>query len=95
MLKDRHQALITRIRRNCDVSDARHAGFFSICGLALRLRDLYKWETRLDPWAERDSAQIIDWIDARERHWEAIADEGYAELTVEGDTALVTPGKAY
>ena len=49
---------ITRqVLRNCEISDARHAGLFSICGLALRLRDLYKWEKGLDPWVEKDSSR--------------------------------------
>ncbi|MEJ2658563.1 MAG: hypothetical protein P8012_15455 [Desulfobacterales bacterium] len=35
---------------NCNITDSQHAGLYSICGLALRLRDLYKWENRLEPW---------------------------------------------
>ena len=38
-----------QIARNCAVSDARYAGCYSVCGLALRLRDLYKWEKGLAP----------------------------------------------
>ena len=36
-----------QVLRNCHISYARHAGLYSICGLALRLRDLYKWEMGL------------------------------------------------
>ena len=57
------QALQETVRYNCNVSDARHAGSYSICGLALRLRDLYKWENELDPWIEKDAAQVLDWIE--------------------------------
>jgi len=28
-----------QVLKNCEISDAQHAGLFSICGLALRLRD--------------------------------------------------------
>ena len=38
-----------QILDNCEISDAQHAGLYSTCGLALRLRDLYKWEHRLNP----------------------------------------------
>jgi hypothetical protein len=48
--------LIRQVRRNCDISDARHAGMFFICGLTLRLRDLFKWEKGLSPWEEGDPA---------------------------------------
>jgi len=74
------KALTDTVRHNCNVSDACHAGFFSICGLALRLRDLYKWENDLDPWIEKDTAQILDWIEAREKAWESLAEAPYEKL---------------
>ena len=53
-----------QVLQNCDISDAYHAGLYSICGLALRLRDLYKWENQLPPWEERDSSEILDGIES-------------------------------
>ena len=38
------EKLLETIRRNCDISDARDAGNFSLCTLFLRLRNIYKWE---------------------------------------------------
>ena len=76
---------ITRqVLLNCDISDARHAGLYSICGLALRLRDLYKWEAGLPPWVEKDSSEILDWIGGKEQKWEEIADSEYSNLTIQG-----------
>jgi len=46
-------ALIQQTLYNCDVADAHHAGLHSVCGLALRLRELYKWEKGLDPLLEK------------------------------------------
>jgi hypothetical protein len=64
---------ITRqVLHNCDISDAYHAGMFSICGLALRLRDLYKWERGLPPWEESDSAKVLEWIEAKENNGKTI-----------------------
>jgi hypothetical protein len=75
--------LLTRqVRRNCDLSDARHAGLYSVCGLALRLRDLYKWEQRLPPWEEHESAAVLDWIGRREELWESLAEAEFQPLTV-------------
>jgi hypothetical protein len=71
-----------QVLRNCEISDARHAGLFSICGLALRLRDLYKWEKGLDPWVEKDSSQILDWIGNKEEEWEKIAETQYLNLSI-------------
>lgn len=73
-----------KVLENCDISDARHAGLYSICGLALRLRDLYKWEQRLDPWQEHDSGRVLEWIGEKEQVWEMIAEQPFASLTVNG-----------
>jgi hypothetical protein len=78
--------LIQQIQRNCDISDARHSGVFSICGLALRLRDLYKWERGLAPWEEGDPAAVLEWIGAREAYWETLADSELNALAVNGRT---------
>jgi hypothetical protein len=51
-----------QVQANCDISDAIHAGVFSICGLALRMRDLYKREKRLPLWKEKAAEDILDWI---------------------------------
>jgi len=78
---------ITRqVLHNCDISDAYHAGMFSICGLALRLRDLYKWEKGLPAWQESDSAEVLEWIEAKENKWEHYPENGFAELTINGKT---------
>jgi hypothetical protein len=69
---------------NCDISDAQHAGLYSTCGLALRLRDLYKWEHHLNPWEEKDSSEILDWIGEKEALWEKLADAKYTDLSIEG-----------
>jgi hypothetical protein len=76
--------LIRQVRRNCDISDARHAGMFSMCGLALRLRDLFKWEKGLAPWEEGDPAEVLEWIGVREARWETIAGADFANLPLTG-----------
>ena len=73
-----------QILNNCDISDAQHAGLYSTCGLALRLRDLYKWEHRLNPWEEKDSSEILDWIGEKEVLWEKLADAKYRDLSIQG-----------
>jgi hypothetical protein len=75
-------SLARQIINNCDISDAQHAGLYSTCGLALRLRDLYKWEHRLNPWEEKDSSEILDWIGEKEALWEKLADAKYTDLSI-------------
>ena len=78
--------LILQVLKNCDISDSRHAGLFSVCGLALRLRDLYKWEKGLDPWLEKDSSSILDWIGEKEQTWEQLAEIDYRKISLLGGT---------
>ena len=78
------ETITRQVLLNCDISDARHAGLYSICGLALRLRDLYKWEMGLPPWIEKDSSEILDWIGSKEQKWEEIADSEYSSLSIQG-----------
>jgi hypothetical protein len=78
------ERLVKQVRYNCDVSDAQYAGIFSICGLALRLRDLYKWENGLAAWQEGEPAAVLDWIGSREQHWESLAEAEFRALEMQG-----------
>ncbi len=79
--------LLTRqVLNNCNISDSQNAGLFSICGLALRLRDLYKWEKRLNPWEEKDSAEVLEWIGHKEEAWDYVTENAFSELTIDGQT---------
>ncbi|NNG00383.1 MAG: hypothetical protein HKM93_13435 [Desulfobacteraceae bacterium] len=78
--------LSRQVLANCEISDAQHAGLYSICGLALRLRDLYKWEHGLAPWEESDATLVLDWIGQKEELWERIATDEYKALRLNGAT---------
>ena len=73
-----------QVLHNCEISDAHHAGMYSICGLALRLRDLYKWEHGLPPWEERESAEVLQWIETKENKWESYADADFWDISING-----------
>jgi len=79
--------LIQTIRHNCDISDARDNGIYSICMLVLKLRNLYKWEHGIEPWQEPEAGDLLDWIEAKENHWETIIDDSYQPLEVDGRQA--------
>ncbi len=78
--------IITQVQHNCTVSDSRYAGFYSICGLALRLRDLYKWEKGLDPWVEKEPFEVLAWIGCKEDAWEVLSEKPFEDLLVFGNT---------
>jgi len=73
-----------QVLENCNIADAQHAGLYSICGLALRLRDLYKWENNLDPWIENDPSEILKWIGDKEETWEKLVEKDFGDITLLG-----------
>jgi hypothetical protein len=77
-------SIASQVLENCSISDSRHAGLYSICGLALRLRDLYKWEKGLDPWIEKESSEILDWIGEKEEQWDRLAKRDFDEIRISG-----------
>ncbi|MEJ2726757.1 MAG: hypothetical protein P8175_19400 [Deltaproteobacteria bacterium] len=77
-------SLVHQVLHNCSISDARYAGCYSICGLALRLRDLYKWEKGLDPWVEEESSTVLNWIGNKEEEWEKVARRAFAPINILG-----------
>jgi hypothetical protein len=76
--------IVNQVAHNCAVSDARYAGTYSVCGLALRLRDLYKWEKGLAPWEEEEPAVMLEWIGQKEEAWERISEEDIRPLSILG-----------
>jgi hypothetical protein len=73
-----------QVIRNCRISDSSHAGLYSICGLAMRLRDLYKWENGLDPWVEDESSKVLEWIGRQEETWNDLTEEEFRAITISG-----------
>lgn len=80
---DLHE-LKQQVLSNCDVTDAQHAGIYSVCGLVMRLRDLYKWEHRLLPWQDDAPAKVLDWIGEKETLWETLMDAPYRPIDLDG-----------
>jgi hypothetical protein len=70
------------IQQNCDISDARDNGIYSICSLVLRLRNHYKWERGFEPWDEPEPPVLLEWIAEKETLWETIRERPFLPLTV-------------
>jgi hypothetical protein len=78
------EALARQVKRNCDISDAKHWGFYSICGLLLRLRELYLSEHGLRPWHKIENRTVIAWVGEKEAVWKTLVGEEYSELEFKG-----------
>lgn len=78
--------LLNDIKFNCDVSDAQFWGYFSVCGLLMRYRDLYRSEKGLKPWAEINREEIMSWISTKESRWPELEEKGFRDLTIGENT---------
>jgi hypothetical protein len=78
--------LFTAVTGNCTVASARQSGFFSLCGLFLRLKDRYLWEHQLPPWSPIEREKLLSWIDDQERLWQGRSDATFQDLPFNGKT---------
>jgi len=78
------KSIISQVSRNCEITSAGQAGHFSLCGLLLRLRQLYKWEHGLPPWREPAPEEVLPWVEAREQSWESLEGAPLHRLTWNG-----------
>jgi len=76
--------LLEDIKYNCDVSDAQFWGYFSICGLLMRYRELFRSEKGLKPWTEVDQKEIMSWIAAKESAWPELEQAKFRDLPIGG-----------
>jgi hypothetical protein len=51
-----------------------------LCGLLLRLRQLYKWEHGLKPWQEPAPEAVLAWVAEQERLWDSLEDAPWQPL---------------
>ena len=77
-------SLAQQVQQNCRRADAAVAGRFALCGLLLRLRNLYKWEHGIEPWQEQDPGLVLEWVSQREDDWDAIDDLTPTPLDIDG-----------
>jgi hypothetical protein len=78
------EELKAAVKKNCDISDARYWGSYSICGLLLSLRNLFRHEKGIRPWEAVPQEAISSWIAAREAWWQQIEGGEFAGLSVGG-----------
>lgn len=75
---------IEQVKLNCDISDSKSWGNFSICGLLMRMRELYLNEHSLQPWEAVPMEKIAAWIQDREARWKDLESKDLSELVVGG-----------
>ncbi len=69
------KTITDHVKRNCNISDAKYWGYYSVCNLLLKLRELYRFENKINPWEKIDHKEIGEWISNRESLWKNLEDK--------------------
>jgi hypothetical protein len=78
------EKLARQVKLNCNISDAQFWGYYSICGLLMRLRELYRDEKSLDLWERIPRELISEWIGSTETLWKNLEGRELEPLEIDG-----------
>ena len=79
--------LVNAVQRNCDISDAQHAGDLTLCTFLLKMRELYRWENDIPLSQDMPKNEVGNWMNAREHLWEAIGTAPFEPLPLPDGSA--------
>jgi uncharacterized protein DUF6866 len=79
IVRDFHR-LIEAVQRNCDISDAQHAGQLTMCNYLLAMRELYCWENELPLTAQPSREDLGCWLTEREAFWNELESSDFEPL---------------
>ena len=72
--------LASAVQRNCDISDARHAGDYGLCTFLLKMREYFRWENELPFTHALPRDELGDWLKEREQAWDRIEADEFGPL---------------
>ena len=78
------QSLLRAVQHNCDVSDAQHAGSYTLSIYLLHMREYFRWHEQLGLEVVLGAAEVGEWVDAREQQWANLHEADYQELPIFG-----------
>ena len=77
--------LATQVKKNCNISDAKFWGYYSLCGILLRLRELYRIEAGLRPYEKIHQEDVGAWMTDRESLWRELEHKDYENISINGN----------
>ncbi len=78
------QALCSIVQKNCDISDAKYAGDYSLCTYLLKMREYYRWEQGVAFSTKLSHEAVGEWVEERERKWSELETTPYCRVPVTG-----------
>lgn len=73
-------AIVSAVQKNCHISDAQFAADLTLCTFLLKMRELYRWENEIPLTQDMPKSEVGDWMNERERYWEAVEAAPYEPL---------------
>ena len=77
--------LVQQVQHNCDISDANHAGNYTLCIYLLKMREYFRWNHALDFSDTLESEGMSEWLREREEVWDQVVDEPYQPIKLAQD----------
>ncbi|MDX2507407.1 MAG: hypothetical protein QNL62_23425 [Gammaproteobacteria bacterium] len=78
--------LSERVQHNCHITDATHAGQYTLCIYLLKMREYFRWETGRGFDSPIDKEQLGQWLIEREGLWLDIEGQEYHALNIAGNS---------
>ena len=73
------------VQHNCHISDAVHAGQYTLCIYLMKMREYFRWEKALGFQDQIDNNVIGHWLTQRETLWENLEASPFTSLIVGDD----------
>lgn len=75
-----HWHLVEQVQHNCDISDANHAGDYTLCIYLLKMREYYRWIHSLEFNDNFDAERMASWLRSKEDTWDQVMDESFRNI---------------
>jgi hypothetical protein len=76
--------VLDAVRTNCHISDARHAGEYTLCTYLLKMREYYRWEKGKPFSSTLSHAEVTHWLTEREQLWKDFEDRSFVDIPLGG-----------
>ena len=76
--------LVNAVQKNCHISDARHAGDFTLCIFLLKMREFFRWENDIPFARDLPREEVGAWMQEREGLWSDLEENPFESLSLEG-----------
>lgn len=74
------------IQHNCHISDAAHAGDYTLCVYLMKMREFYRWEMGYAYADPLPHDEVGDWLREREQLWENLEESDFVPLPVDDNS---------